>query len=85
MRELDDAIGRFLVFPYDVQLAVLWGKLKAQAVRDGLALGATPQNNDMWVCALAILRGLPLMTKNLKHFGGFPGLNLVTLGAYKPR
>lgn len=81
MRDLDDAIGRFLIFPYDAQLAVLWGTLKAQAAREAHPLGAAHHNNDMWICALAILHGLPLITKNIKHFTGFPGLNLVPLGA----
>lgn len=81
MRELDDAIGRFLIFPYDPQLSVLWGRLKAQAAKDAHPLGATHHNNDMWICALAIQRGLPLVTKNVRHFDGFPGLKLLPIEA----
>jgi predicted nucleic acid-binding protein len=75
--QLDEAIRRYLVTPWDEDLARLWGQLKAQAVKVGHPLGGAMHNNDLWICASAIYYGAPLLTNNLRHFDGFPGLSLV--------
>ena len=63
MRNLEEAIRPYVVAPYDEQMAPLWGRLKAQALRAGHALGAAEQTNDLWLCTIAIfhqaLQGLP--------------------------
>ncbi|MCO6006425.1 type II toxin-antitoxin system VapC family toxin [Actinoallomurus purpureus] len=75
--QLDEAIRRYLVVPFDEDLARLWGQLKAQAVRKGHPLGDAMHNNDMWICATAIFHDAPLLTNNVRHFSGFPGLSLL--------
>ncbi|MER5453433.1 type II toxin-antitoxin system VapC family toxin [Micromonospora sp. NPDC002389] len=73
---LEEAIRRYLVAPYDPDLARLWGRLKSQAQKSGHALGHATQTNDLWVCATAIYHNAPLLTLNRRHFESFPGLVL---------
>jgi tRNA(fMet)-specific endonuclease VapC len=75
---LEEAIRRYLIAPYNEELAKLWGTLKSQAVRAGHPLGAAEQTNDLWVCTTAVYHDAPLLTANLRHFENFPGLTLLT-------
>jgi tRNA(fMet)-specific endonuclease VapC len=79
MQNLEEAIRRYVIAPYDDQLAKLWGKLKADAQDAGHALGAAAQTNDLWIGATAIFHDAPLLTNNIKHFAGFPGLTLIAM------
>ncbi|WP_341717531.1 type II toxin-antitoxin system VapC family toxin [Micromonospora sp. FIMYZ51] len=74
---LEEAICRYLVAPYDPELARLWGRLKSQAQKSGHPLGHATQTNDLWVCATAIYYDAPLLTLNRRHFDSFPGLVLL--------
>jgi tRNA(fMet)-specific endonuclease VapC len=74
---LEEAIRRYVIAPYDEEMARLWGTLKAQAVKAGHALGHNAQANDLWVCATAIYHDAPLLTANRRHFEDFPGLSLL--------
>lgn len=76
-RDLAEAIRRYLIAPYNEDVAKLWGALKAQAVRAGHPLGNNSQTNDLWICATAIYHDAPLLTANRRHFEGFPGLSLL--------
>ena len=71
-------IRRYLIAPYNEEIAKLWGTLKSQAVRAGHPLGAPEQTNDLWVCTTAVYHDAPLLTANLRHFQNFPGLTLLT-------
>jgi tRNA(fMet)-specific endonuclease VapC len=75
--ELEESIRRYLIAPYDEDMAKLWGNLKAQARRAGHALGADVQVNDLWICATAIYHDAPLLSANRRHFEDFPGLSLL--------
>jgi tRNA(fMet)-specific endonuclease VapC len=74
---LAESIRRYLIAPYNEDMAKLWGALKAQAKRAGHALGADDQANDLWICATAIYHDAPLLTANRRHFEDFPGLSLL--------
>jgi tRNA(fMet)-specific endonuclease VapC len=76
--QLEQAIRRYLVAPYDDDLARLWGRLKAQAQRSGHPLGQNSQTNDLWICATAVYHNAPLLTLNRRHFANFPGLVLLS-------
>jgi tRNA(fMet)-specific endonuclease VapC len=76
--QLDEAIRHYLITPWDEDLARLWGQLKAQAVKAGHPLGGASHNNDLWICASTIYYSAPLLTNDLRHFTGFPGLTLLT-------
>ncbi|PYC80496.1 VapC toxin family PIN domain ribonuclease [Streptomyces tateyamensis] len=75
---LEEAIRRYLVAPYDTEMARLWGKLKSQAQSLGHPLGQVNQNNDLWIAATSIYYDAPLLTGNGRHFRNFPGLSLIT-------
>jgi tRNA(fMet)-specific endonuclease VapC len=47
VRELEAAMKPYLVAPYDVQMAKLWGTLKARAQSCGHPLGANEHSNDL--------------------------------------
>lgn len=71
---LEEAITRYVIAPYDPDLARLWGRLKAQAQAAGHPLGQPTQTNDLWIAATAIYYDAPLLTLNRRDFDGFPGL-----------
>jgi predicted nucleic acid-binding protein len=78
VEQLEEAIHRYLIPPYDDDLARLWGRLKAQAQTAGHPLGQNSQANDLWICATAIYYDAPLLTLNRRDFEGFPGLTLLS-------
>jgi predicted nucleic acid-binding protein len=76
--QLEEAIRRYVVAPYDDDLARLWGRLKSQAQQAGHPLGQYDHTNDLWICATAIYYDAPLLTLNRRHFAGFPGLSVLS-------
>jgi tRNA(fMet)-specific endonuclease VapC len=76
MRGLEAAFRPFLIDPYNVEMAKLWGRLKAQARAKGHPLGDNIHTNDLWICANAIYRDAPLLTNNGRHFEDVAGLTL---------
>jgi len=75
--QMEAAMRPYVVAPYSPDLAALWGRLKAEARKDGHPLGQAAQTNDLWVCTTAIFHNAPLMTNNMRHFQSMPGLRLV--------
>ena len=62
---------------YSERTAYTWGRISAAAKRRGRSIA----DNDTWIAASCIARGLPLATRNVKHFEDFAtydGLQLVT-------
>lgn len=55
---LDAFLRRFLVIPYDFELAKTWASVSAQAKRQGKRLEAA----DAWIVATAVHRNIPLLT-----------------------
>ena len=65
-----------IVLPYHEEVARMWGRISAAAIRRGRARPA----NDTWIAACALTHGLPLATLNAKDFEDFgehDGLNLL--------
>ena len=63
--------------PYSERTAYTWGRIAAGARKRGRSIA----DNDTWIAASCIARGLPLATRNVKHFEDFAaydGLQLVT-------
>ena len=56
-----------IVLPYSDDVARVWGRISAAAIRRGRARPA----NDTWVAACALAHGLPLATLNVKDFEDF--------------
>jgi toxin FitB len=73
---LDGWLSNVLILYPDDEVARIWGKLAANAVRRG----RPRPHNDMWIAACCIRYDVPLATFNLKDFedfASFEGLVLV--------
>lgn len=58
-------LQRFLVIPYDMELAKVWAKVETHCQRIGRRLEA----GDAWIAATAIRYKLPLLTHDRDHVG----------------
>ena len=68
---LDAYIKRFLVFPYDYELAKTWARVSAHAESQGRRLEA----GDAWIVSTAVYRKVPLIA----HDKDMVGLNIPNL------
>ena len=75
--ELAKRLGATVIVPYDAALIDEYARVYAVARKRGLALGGPHQANDRWIAATARLQGVPLLTRNRRHFEGLPGLDLL--------
>jgi tRNA(fMet)-specific endonuclease VapC len=74
--QLEVALRRYTVIPYDRDLAWAWARVVA-ACEDG---GRPIAPSDAWVAAAALRHQVPLLTNNLKHYEAaetFCGLQLL--------
>ena len=58
------------VLPYDVAVAKVFGKIRAELESQGKIL----EDADLQIAATAVYHGLALVTGNVAHFGRVPGL-----------
>ena len=65
-------LGRFETIPVTVDIAEARSRLQAELTAEGVQLGI----NDLYIAATAIHYGLPLVTRNTKHFKRVPKLRL---------
>lgn len=77
---LEEAIRRYLVAPYDVELARLWGRLRAQARSIGHPLGQAHQCNDLWIAATAIYYDAPPVDAKWQTFLRLSGARPLAVG-----
>ena len=68
--EVTALLGAFTVVAATREEAVLAGEFRLRFRQTGLGLG------DAFIAATAIRYGLPLLTRNIRHFQGIPGLML---------
>ena len=74
---LEEWLDSLVRLPYDDEVARMWGRIQAAAIRRG----RTRPVNDTWIAACCLVHGLPLATRNLKDFTDFvdhDGLRLMT-------
>jgi tRNA(fMet)-specific endonuclease VapC len=62
---MENLLRKFLVIPYDFDLAKVWGRVNAQCKKKGRRLEA----GDAWIVATAVHRRIPLLTHDLDHVG----------------
>jgi predicted nucleic acid-binding protein len=65
--ELAAWLGGVVKLPYDERTAYAWGRLSAAARKRGRPIA----DNDTWIAASCLVRGLPLATGNIKHYADF--------------
>ena len=71
MRQLS-AFGALTSYPFDDDAARVYGELRASLQPRGRLIGG----NDLMIAAIALARGLILVTNNTSEFSRIPGLKL---------
>lgn len=61
------------MFPIDENVATAWG----DAARHLRATGGMVGANDLWIAAIALANGVPVLTRNASDFGRVPGVQVV--------
>jgi len=71
IRAFDELVLPHLtVLPFDLESARVFGRLKASLEKRGL-----PRSEpDLRIAAVALQHGLTIVTGNVRHFSGIPGL-----------
>jgi tRNA(fMet)-specific endonuclease VapC len=64
------------VLPLDREAAARSAAVRQQLARSGVSIGMA----DSVIAGIALVNGLPLMTRNRKHFENVEGLRLLSLG-----
>jgi predicted nucleic acid-binding protein len=72
-REMDAFLDRFVILPYDSEMAQHWADLTAHRRQ----LGRPIDCGDAWIAASALRHRASLLTHNLKDYAEIPGLNLL--------
>jgi predicted nucleic acid-binding protein len=72
LHEANHGTVRFTVIEIDQAVAWQCARISRHLVRRGLHIG----DNDIWIAATALAHGLPLVTRNARHFGRIAGLAL---------
>lgn len=68
----NEVFARLTVLPFDRECAVVYGRLKAELERKG-----RPRfEPDLQIASIAVHRGLTVVTENIRHFAGIPGLRV---------
>ena len=72
---LERFIQRFLVIPYELELAKTWAQLSTHRKRIGRRLEA----GDAWIAATAVRFRIPLLTHDRDHVGlKYPDLHVIS-------
>jgi tRNA(fMet)-specific endonuclease VapC len=66
-------VGAFRVLTPDLDASWTYGQTYRYLRQNGIPIGA----NDLWIAAVAIVHGLPLVTRNHAHFQRVPGLDVM--------
>lgn len=64
VQQLEVALRRYVVIPYDRDLAWCWARVAATCEDAGRSMAPS----DTWIAATAVRHRVPLLTNNLKHF-----------------
>jgi tRNA(fMet)-specific endonuclease VapC len=76
VEQLEMALRRYVVIPYDRDLAWAWARIVTACEDAGRPIAPS----DAWVAAAALRHDVPLLTNNLKHYetaAALCGLNLL--------
>ena len=65
-------VNRFTSLPFDDPAAEVYGRVRSQLEQTGTPIGP----NDLLIAAIAIARGLPLVTHNTREFSRIVELTL---------
>jgi len=65
--ELENALRRYVIIPYDRELAWAWARVVSSCEDAGRPIAPS----DAWIASAALRHDLPLLTNNQKHFEAF--------------
>ena len=68
--------GLHLFTVVEIDESVAW--TASRVARELKRAGAHIGDNDIWIAATALAYGLPLVSRNLRHFGRVTNLQVVT-------
>jgi tRNA(fMet)-specific endonuclease VapC len=68
----DQVFPRLTILPFDVASARVFGRIKADLERRGLPRYET----DLQIAAVALANNLTLVSGNIRHYSGIPGLRV---------
>jgi len=68
-----DLLRRFEILPVTLDVCWTYGRIFRHLKDNGLLIGT----NDLWIAASAIAHGLPLVTRNERHFRRVAGLHVL--------
>ena len=69
----DRMVEPFVVLGCTPEVSWRYGRLYRYLKDNGLAIGA----NDLWIAATALVFGMPLVTRNERHFARVPDLDVI--------
>jgi predicted nucleic acid-binding protein len=76
LRRIEGAVlTSVTVLPYDVDVARIYGQIRAELE----SMGKLPGEADLQIAATALRHDLELVTGNLRHFERVPGLRIHTV------
>lgn len=64
VEELETALRRYVIIPYDLELAWAWARVVSSCEDAGRPIATS----DAWIASAALRHDLPLLTNNQKHF-----------------
>jgi len=73
LSDLTPFYSGFLLQAFDQQTMDRYCELWVEMAREGKA----PDYPDLWIAACASIRGVPLVTRNVKHFKNIPHIQVV--------
>lgn len=72
----NELVSPFEVLPCTPEVSWRYGRLYRYLSENGLLIDA----NDLWIAATALAFGMPVVTRNEKHFGRVPELDVIGYG-----
>ncbi|MFV2074206.1 MAG: type II toxin-antitoxin system VapC family toxin [Thermoanaerobaculales bacterium] len=69
----DRSVSPFEVLECTSEVSWRYGRLYRYLRENGLLIDA----NDLWIAATALAFGMPIVTRNERHFGRVPALNVI--------
>lgn len=72
LKRQQDFLASFVSFPFDDEVALVCGQIRARLASAGTPIGAC----DLLIAAIALVNNLTLVTHNTREFGRLDGLQI---------